>query len=103
MPVHAAAAALAAKRAHVLEQPASGGELQHLSIWDDHNRNGRSDAGEVRPLAAYDIVAVNCRFVAADGRTFAALSPRGVRFTSGATRPTYDVLLQSAATTLTRH
>ena len=80
----------------------AGLELQHLSIWDDRDRNGRSDAGEVLPLAAYDIVAVNCRFVPGDGRTFAALSPRGVRFSSGATRPTYDVLLHPAGMTLTR-
>jgi tetratricopeptide (TPR) repeat protein len=81
----------------------AGRELQHLAMWDDRNRNGRSEAGEVQPLAAYDIAAVNCRYVPGDGRKFAALSPQGVRFTSGATRPTYDVLLEPAATTLTRH
>ena len=81
----------------------AGSELQHLSIWDDRNRDGRSDAGEVRSLAHYDIVSVNCRFAAGNNRTFAALSPQGVRFESGATRPTYDVLLYPAATTVTRH
>ena len=41
----------------------SGAELRHLAIWHDRNRDGVSDAGEVRPLAAHGIVALSCRYV----------------------------------------
>ncbi len=80
----------------------AGTELRHLAIWDDRNRNGISDAGEVRPLAAHGIVALSCRYVAGDGVRFAALAPHGARLANGRTRPTYDVILHHAATTLTR-
>ena len=45
----------------------SGAELQHLAIWHDRNRDGVSDAGEVRPLAAHGIVALSCGYVDGDG------------------------------------
>jgi tetratricopeptide (TPR) repeat protein len=80
----------------------AGAELRHLAIWHDRNRNGVSDAGEVRPLAAHGIVALSCHSVAGDGTRFVALSPHGARLADGRTRPTYDVILHHAATTLTR-
>ena len=80
----------------------AGTELRHLAIWHDRNRDGISDAGEVRPLTAHGIVALSCRYVVGDGVRMAALSPRGARFADGRTRPTYDVILNHAATTLTR-
>ena len=64
--------------------------------------DGVSDAGEVRPLAAHGIVALSCHYVAGDGVRVAALSPNGARLADGRTRPTYDVILNHAATTLTR-
>jgi tetratricopeptide (TPR) repeat protein len=80
----------------------SGLELRHLAIWHDRDRDGVSDAGEVRPLAAHGIVALSCHYLDGDGVRFAALSPAGVRLSDGGSRPTYDVILQHAAATLTR-
>ena len=80
----------------------AGTELRHLAIWHDRNRDGLSNAGEVQPLAAHGIVALSCQYVAGDGVRMAALSPNGARLTNGRTRPTYDVILNHAATTLTR-
>jgi len=79
----------------------SGGELKHLSLWNDRNRDGISDAGEVRPLAAHGIVALAYDCVAGDGARFAAVSPKGARFSDGSTRPTYDVILHQAIPVLT--
>lgn len=80
----------------------AGAELRHLAIWHDRNRDGVSDAGEVRPLAAHGIVALSCHFMAGDGTRVAAISPHGARLADGRTRPTYDIILHHAATTLTR-
>jgi len=80
----------------------SGLELRHLAIWHDRDRDGVSDVGEVRPLAAHGIVALSCRYIAGDGVRFAAFSPAGVRLSDGGTRPTYDVILRLSVSTLTR-
>ena len=75
----------------------SGAELKGLAIWQDANRNGRCEPGEVRPLAAYGIVSLSCRHrVTAGENNVAAVSGDGVRFTDGKTRPTYDVILEQA-------
>jgi len=71
-----------------------GGELRHLAIWRDRNRNGVSEAGEVDSLAAHHIVALSCAFEIGDGIQVAASSPRGVTFASGQTRWTVDVILK---------
>jgi tetratricopeptide (TPR) repeat protein len=81
----------------------AGEELKHLAIWHDRNGNGVSDRGEVQPLACHDVVALSTAYVAGDGVTFAAVSPRGLRLADGRSRPTYDVLLRSTALTLTRN
>ena len=73
-----------------------GTELRHLALWQDVNQNGVSEPGEVRPLDAHGIVALSCRYAPGDGRTVAAVSPHGVTFAGGRTRPTYDVVLRSA-------
>ena len=82
----------------------SGGELRHLALWHDRNANGVSDAGEVRSLASAGVVALSCLYEAGDGARVAAISPRGVRFSDGRTRPTYDVILRHSHSerTLTR-
>jgi tetratricopeptide (TPR) repeat protein len=80
----------------------SGAELKHLAIWHDRDRDGVSDAGEVRPLAAHGLVALSCSYVDGDGTRFAAISPRGARFANGTTRPTYDVMLHHSASVWTR-
>jgi hypothetical protein len=81
----------------------AGEELKHLAIWHDQNGNGVSERGEVQPLACHDVVALSTAYVAGDGVTFAAVSPRGLRLADGRSRPTYDVLLRSTALTLTRN
>ena len=60
-----------------------GAELRHLGIWRDANGNGRSERGEVRPLAHHGIEAVSCRFAPGDGIYTAAWSHAGVRFAKG--------------------
>jgi hypothetical protein len=71
-----------------------GPELRHLALWQDANGDGVSDPGEVRPLGAHGIVALTCRGAQGDGVFAAAVAERGVRFSDGRTRPTYDVILR---------
>lgn len=75
-----------------------GAELAGLAVWRDGNGNGVSDPGEVRPLAALEIVELSCNAVSPgpeeDPTLVAAFSPAGVRFGNGTTRPTYDIVLQ---------
>ena len=40
----------------------TGDELKGLAIWHDAGHLGVCDPGEVKPLSAYGIVAVSCRF-----------------------------------------
>jgi hypothetical protein len=73
-----------------------GSELRGLALWHDANRNGLSDAGEVKPLGDYGIVSLSCRYerdrTHPDG---IAYSPRGAAFRDGRTRPTFDLVLHS--------
>jgi hypothetical protein len=75
----------------------TGRELEGLALWHDANGNGVSDPGEVRPLAAYGIVSISCRFER-DPRhpDRIAFSRNGVVFADGKTRPTFDLMLQPA-------
>ena len=72
----------------------AGKELDGLSIWRDANGNGISERGEVRPVAAWQIVSLSPLFTydAADQDEI-AYSPRGVTFADGSVRATYDLLL----------
>jgi hypothetical protein len=69
--------------------------LDQLALWHDGNGNGRSDAGEVMPLARDDITALACgNVVTTDEESdVAAYVHDGVRFADGSTRPTDDVIL----------
>jgi hypothetical protein len=71
-----------------------GRELRHLALWRDVNRDAVSDPGEVRPLSESGIVALTCRGAKGDGIFTAAVAERGVRFSDGRTRPSYDVILR---------
>jgi hypothetical protein len=65
------------------------------SIWRDANGDGVCDPGEVRPLAAYGIVAVSARCQRDPSHPDRIWwSPRGVRFRDGSTRPTFDLILK---------
>jgi len=73
-----------------------GRELAGLALWHDANSNGRSDPGEVRPLADCGIVALSCRWKSDASRPdVIAFSPSGVVFRDGTARPTYDLLLRA--------
>jgi len=86
---YAALAALDDNLDGVLE----GAELRGLALWRDLNCNGVSDPGEVKPVAAFGIAAISCQ-----SRPFsegATWNPRGVTFTNGTVRPTYDWIAPS--------
>ena len=73
----------------------TGDELKGLAIWHDANGNGICDPGEVKPLSAYGIVAVSCRFERDPNHPDRiAFSPNGVTFRNGKTRPTFDIILK---------
>jgi hypothetical protein len=79
----------------------TGKELQGLAIWQDLNCNGNCERGEVRPLADWGIVALSCQYAKDDARPEPiAYSPRGVFFGDGSNRPTYDLILRPATSTV---
>ena len=78
------------------------GELRHLAIWRDANSNGRSEAGEVQPLAAHGITSLSCDYIESDDGRVAAFATRGATLSDGRTRATYDVILQHSTRKLTR-
>jgi tetratricopeptide (TPR) repeat protein len=75
----------------------TGPELAGLALWHDANGNGVSEPGEVKSLAEYGIVAVSCAFECdAAHADHIAFSRRGVTFSNGRTRPTFDLVLHGA-------
>lgn len=66
----------------------SGSELDGLSLWQDLNGDGVSDAGEVKPVTAFDIVSLDYGHERVTDDYWTSRS--GVTFRSGETRPTYD-------------
>jgi hypothetical protein len=72
----------------------AGPELSGLALWRDANVNGISEAGEVRPLADWQIVSLSCEYefdtTHPDEIPFSA---SGVTFANGTVRPTWDVVL----------
>ncbi len=81
-----------------------GPELQDLALWHDVNGNGVSEPGEVQPLSAHDIVALNCGAqlaAPAQQGSYAAWSATGVTYADGETRPTYDLVLDQAMMSMT--
>jgi hypothetical protein len=66
----------------------SGSELRGLAVWRDLDSNGVTEAGEVRPLGAWGIVALGCASVVhPEGFPY---NPRGVVLSDGSVRPSYD-------------
>lgn len=74
-------------------------ELRGLALWHDRNRNGVSQRGDVRPIAAWGIEALTtpCRFAATHPDEI-PWSKAGVRYADGTVRATFDVVLRRAAT-----
>ena len=73
------------------------GELSGLAIWHDRNVDGQSEAGEVRPLSDWQVVALSCEYVIdAAHPDEIVYSPAGVTFRDGSSRPTFDVVLHLA-------
>ena len=79
----------------------TGEELKGLAIWRDVNKNGISESGEVFTLAYWRITAISCEY-AGDSNTKnrIAWSASGVTFEDGAIRPTYDIVLHPAITSI---
>jgi hypothetical protein len=89
---YAALAALDDDRDGIL----SGKELVGLALWRDANGNGVADPGEVKPLSAYGIVAISCKWQTLNPHADKiAFSPNGVVFQDGKTRPSFDLVLKA--------
>jgi hypothetical protein len=74
-----------------------GQELAGLALWHDRDCNGVSSPSEVRPVREYGIVSLSVRWTTTTHSDLAAIALDGVEFTTGARRPTYDVILRSAS------
>jgi tetratricopeptide (TPR) repeat protein len=73
----------------------TGKELEGLALWHDANGDGVCDPGEVKPLAAYGIVALSCRAQRDPNHPDRIwYAPRGVTFRDGSTRPSFDLILK---------
>lgn len=89
---YAALAALDDDRDGIL----TGKELAGLALWRDANGDGVADPGEVKPLSAYGIVAVSCKWqTLITNADKIAFSPNGVVFQDGKTRPSFDMVLKA--------
>jgi hypothetical protein len=74
-----------------------GAELEGIALWHDRSADGLSDRGEVQTLAAHGIAEISTTFERdACHPDRIAWSPRGVTFTDGSSRPTFDLILRSA-------
>jgi hypothetical protein len=73
----------------------SGAELHGLAVWRDRNGNGVSEPGEAVPVEALGIRSISCRSETGNGGM--RWNPRGVTFTNGVSRPSYDWIAPSRA------
>jgi hypothetical protein len=74
----------------------TGKELAGLALWHDANSNGVADPGEVKPVSAYGIVAISCKWQTLNNNPDkVAFSPIGVVFQDGKTRPSFDLVLKA--------
>jgi tetratricopeptide (TPR) repeat protein len=68
-----------------------GRELRGLALWADSNADGRSQPGEVQPLAAWGVVGLSCRSrLHAQGIRWA---PGGVELSDGRRRDSFDLVM----------
>jgi hypothetical protein len=66
----------------------TGAELNGLALWIDSNGNGLSEPGEVLPLIDFGITSISC--ASTIHRSGISWNPKGVQFSDGTFRPTYD-------------
>lgn len=79
----------------------SGKELDGFAIWQDRNRNGISDPGEVSKLSVFGVVALSTSYQHdLNHPDHIAFSARGVSFSDGSTRATYDLVLHPAVSSI---
>ncbi len=71
----------------------AGNELHGLSLWQDANSNGVSDAGEVKTVQSCGIKTLRCD--SASDSSGMAFNPEGIVLEDGTTRPTYDWIAPS--------
>ena len=66
----------------------SGAELKGFALWQDLNRNGISESGEVLPVQAFGIQSISSRYeIHPSGIPW---SPQGITLTNGNVLPSYD-------------
>jgi hypothetical protein len=70
-----------------------GAELHGLALWHDRNGNGVSEAGEVRAVEQFGITAIAC--TPELHQSGISWLPRGVTFSDGSSRPSYDWIAPS--------
>ncbi len=66
----------------------SDAELKGIGVWFDKNANGRSDPGEVQPVADFGVQAIRTRSTGSDHGM--PMNAQGVVLKNGTTVPTYD-------------
>ena len=72
----------------------AGSELNGLALWHDSNANGISEKGEVRPVSQWKIRSLAC--TGEPGTDGVLTHPKGVTFQDGSTRPSWDLILETA-------
>jgi hypothetical protein len=79
------------------DREVSGAELRDLALWHDANSNGMSEAGEIRSLAHYGIVALAYRPGApCNIPGIAGVAPGAVKFSDGRRRDLVDLVMHPA-------
>lgn len=66
----------------------SGHELEGIAVWQDKNSNGISEPGEILSLSSLGIKSLSC--AGESHPTGIRYSPKGVRYSDGSERPSYD-------------
>lgn len=73
-----------------------GPELEGLGVWQDRDRDGVSDPGEVETLEEAGVEALSCRSEPHAHPDVQRWSAAGVTLRGGEVRPTFDLLLRRA-------
>jgi hypothetical protein len=72
----------------------SGAELKGIGVWFDKNANGRSDPGEVQPVADFGVQAIRTRSTGSDHGM--PMNAEGIILKDGTVVPTYDWVVSPA-------